>query len=102
MTKTHAVGSAMSYGVRYLLKLVFNVAVGEDDDDGNTASGRPQPAAPAGFEDWWLDFMATADNGTVALEAAWKASKAEFKAYASTMQRDGITALKKKAAKVSA
>jgi len=35
MTKTHATGSAMSYGMRYLLKLVFNVAIGEDDDDGN-------------------------------------------------------------------
>ena len=30
MTKTHAAGSAMSYGMRYLLKLIFNVAVGED------------------------------------------------------------------------
>lgn len=38
MTKTHAAGSAMSYGMRYLLKLIFNVAVGEDDDDGNAAS----------------------------------------------------------------
>ena len=38
MTKTHAVGSAMSYGMRYLLKLIFNVAIGENDDDGNTAS----------------------------------------------------------------
>ena len=38
MTKTHATGSAMSYGMRYLLKLIFNVAVGEDDDDGNRAA----------------------------------------------------------------
>jgi hypothetical protein len=35
MTKTHATGSAMTYGMRYLLKLIFNVAIGEDDDDGN-------------------------------------------------------------------
>lgn len=40
MTKTHAVGSGMSYGMRYLLKMIFNVAVGEDDDDGN-AAGTP-------------------------------------------------------------
>jgi hypothetical protein len=39
MTKTHAVGAAMSYGSRYLLKMIFNVAVGEDDDDGNGAGG---------------------------------------------------------------
>lgn len=38
MTKTHAAGAGMSYGMRYLLKLIFNVAVGEDDNDGN-----PQP-----------------------------------------------------------
>ena len=36
MTKTHAAGAAGSYGARYLLKGIFNVAVGEDDEDGNT------------------------------------------------------------------
>jgi hypothetical protein len=40
MTKTHATGSAISYGMRYLLKMIFNIAVGEDDD-GNAASGDP-------------------------------------------------------------
>jgi hypothetical protein len=36
MTKTHATGAAFTYGQRYLLKMVFNIAVG-DDDDGNAA-----------------------------------------------------------------
>lgn len=42
MTKTHATGSATQYGMRYLLKMIFNVAIGEDsaDDDGNAAAGR--------------------------------------------------------------
>lgn len=35
MTKTHATGAAMSYGMRYLLKYIFNVAIGQDDTDGN-------------------------------------------------------------------
>lgn len=35
MTRTHATGSAVSYGMRYLLKMIFNIAVG--DDDGNSA-----------------------------------------------------------------
>lgn len=35
MTKTHATGSAMSYGQRYLLKMIFNIAIGENDNDGN-------------------------------------------------------------------
>ena len=36
MTKTHAFGSGLSYGMRYLLKLIFNVAISMDDD-GNAA-----------------------------------------------------------------
>lgn len=39
MTRTHATGSAVSYGQRYLTKMIFNIAVG--DDDGNAAGGRP-------------------------------------------------------------
>jgi len=35
MTKTHAAGAAVSYGMRYLLKMIFNIAVGEEDTDGN-------------------------------------------------------------------
>lgn len=35
MTKTHATGAAASYGARYLLKGIFNIAVGDDDRDGN-------------------------------------------------------------------
>lgn len=53
MTKTHAAGSAMSYGQRYLLKLIFNVAIGENDDDGN--------AAGSGFDiSGWRDKIADA------------------------------------------
>lgn len=32
MSKTHATGSGMTYGQRYLLKLIFNIAVSADDD----------------------------------------------------------------------
>ena len=36
MTKTHASGAATSYGMRYLLRMIFNVAIGEEDTDGNS------------------------------------------------------------------
>lgn len=49
MTKTHAVGSGMSYGMRYLLKMIFNVAVGEDDQDGN------DPIPPDGRSVRWIE-----------------------------------------------
>lgn len=39
MTKTHAFGSALSYGRRYVLGGAFNVITTERDDDGNAAGG---------------------------------------------------------------
>lgn len=43
MTKTHAAGAAMQYGMRYLIKGIFNIAIGEDkdDDDGNSGASLP-------------------------------------------------------------
>jgi ERF superfamily len=39
MTRTHAMGSASTYGRRYLLLMIFNVSIGEpNDDDGNAAT----------------------------------------------------------------
>lgn len=48
MTPTHATGAADSYGKRYLLKDIFNVAIGEDDTDGNAPSGPEME----GLDDW--------------------------------------------------
>jgi len=45
MSRTQATASALSYGMRYLLRLIFNIAVGEGDDDGNKAGA---PAELAG------------------------------------------------------
>ena len=44
MNKTHAGGSALSYGKRYLLQMIFNVTLDRSgtrggDDDGNAAGG---------------------------------------------------------------
>lgn len=44
MTKTHAAGSAETYGRRYLIGGIFNVVV-TTDDDGN-AAGRIAPSVP--------------------------------------------------------
>lgn len=70
MTRTHATGAAASYGQRYLLKLIFNLAVGDVDDDGNGA----------GFDDDDIERMAPANaprdaNGK--LLSNYSASKAQ-------------------------
>ena len=37
MTRTHATGSGISYGIRYIKRMIFNLRL--DDDDGNKAAG---------------------------------------------------------------
>lgn len=45
MTRTHATGSAITYGRRYLLVMIFNVVVNDmNDDDGNLAGEDNVPA----------------------------------------------------------
>jgi hypothetical protein len=80
MTKTHATGAAMSYGMRYLLKMIFNVAVGEDDTDGNTP--KETPSAPAGFAKAWEQLGDVVPEGIAAYHTAWKAWPEPFRLYA--------------------
>lgn len=96
MTKTHATGAAMSYGMRYLLKMIWNVAVGEDDDDGNRASAKAHDTPkPSGYDEWAMDMESVADDGLPALEKAWKSSRADLRAYCT---REGRLAVWKKKA----
>lgn len=39
MSRTHATGSAITYGKRYLKNMIFNLRFTEKDDDGNAAGG---------------------------------------------------------------
>lgn len=103
-----ALASAVSYGKRYTTKdLLCIVTRGEDDDARRAGNGKTNGEIPAGFEQWWDDFQAVADNGTVALEKAWKDANQNPKlkacaAYASKTKRDTLNALKVKAARVAA
>jgi len=101
MTKTHATGAAMSYGMRYLLKMIFNVAVGEDDTDGNLPRPKPEPtAAPAGYDDWLTDMASAADEGWPKLSAAFGKSKAEYRKYVTGTDKKKWAELRAKAEKV--
>ena len=67
MTKTHATGSAHSYGRRYLLKDIFNIAIGEEDNDGNGNSDEPKGPDAKAFEAMLDGFREAALNGEKAL-----------------------------------
>lgn len=102
MTRTHATGSGTSYGMRYLVKMIFNVAVGEDDDDGRRAGKdrSDEPQAPEGFAAWFAGLEVFASDGTAALAAAWESSRAEFKKHAAKHRLSEWNAMKATAAAV--
>lgn len=99
------VGSAITYGRRYGLSSMVGIA--PEDDDGNAASTKPAQkervsvTAPPGFEDWWTDLTAIADNGMKALRAAWAKSKPDYRDYASSNYAAQLDTLKAKAARVA-
>lgn len=53
MTAIHAHGSADSYAKRYLVKDIFNLAIGDDDNDGNPA----EDSGPGMPEDDFTHYM---------------------------------------------
>ena len=86
-----AVGSAITYGRRYALAAF--VGVSPEDDDGEAAQGRKAepvagsvagsvPVKPTHYDDWLMDLEASASAGSKALGSTFKASKPEFRDYA--------------------
>lgn len=101
------VGSATTYLRRYSLAGI--AALAQTDDDGIAASSNGQQKAtqlkpvtktPTGYEDWWLDMMATGENGTTALRDAWKKSKPEYRDYTTKNHNAKWEALKAAADKL--
>jgi len=60
MSRTHATGSAITYGKRYLKNMIFNLRFKEKDDDGN-AAGISKRMDDSVIREW-LDHIATATN----------------------------------------
>ena len=75
MTKTHAAGAADSYGRRYLLKGIFNIAIGEEDTDGNSMNN----GEVAEQCEWIENAMDMKELQTLYVAAYKKASEAKDK-----------------------
>jgi ERF superfamily len=73
MSRTHATASAISYGMRYLAVMIFNLSI-DRDDDGNAAGQRPKSAAQARRENGYpqLERRLRACRSMPDLEAVWR------------------------------
>jgi len=98
-----AAGSCITYLRRYALQSFAGVAPEDDDAEGaegrNGKTQKEQPKAPEGYEQWFSDLTAVADEGTAKLQAAWSASDGRFRAYLTGTNAKGWEALKAKAQK---
>ncbi len=94
-------GSAISYGHRYTTCDLLNITSRDQDDDGASSERGKQPPFPDGFESWFTDLTAVAEEGTAALEKTWKASKREFREYLTKHNPQAWATLKNKAARLS-
>lgn len=101
MTKTHATGSAFSYAQRYLLRLIFNLAVGEDDDGNAAGDTSEKPDLPEGFTQWIEDMREESLQGTKALTAKWQASSNIFKNFILVKDWESMKAAAKEADKAA-
>ena len=92
-------GSTRSYGERYTMKALLGVATKGQDDDGRSSQAREAPAAPKGFDEWWLSMEAVAEEGIEKLERTWKESAAVFRDYVFKHKAQDWVKLKAKAQK---
>lgn len=92
MNRTQAFGSANSYGMRYLLKLIWNVAIGEDDTDGNTTDGNMEAVAKLAESLDPLLKQARQTKTDAAALAFWKKHSKQFEQAPALYKRfkDGV------------
>lgn len=91
-------GSTVSYGKRYTTCDLLNIITRGIDNDGQ----RRDADGPEGYDNWWTDMQVVAEEGAAALEAAWKASKKDFKAFTLNQRKGPWADLKAKAQKADA
>jgi hypothetical protein len=87
MTKTHATGAAASYGQRYLLKGIFNVAVGDEDTDGNASVDDTPPQFVTEEQVMALRDLLTASNADEAKFLAFIGLPSLDKIYATAFDK---------------
>jgi hypothetical protein len=92
---------AMSAALKYCLLQTFLIPT-EGDNDADATTPEPTIAkAPAGFEEWFTDMLATAEEGFEPLRIAAKASREDFRTYAVTYRNDEWEKAKKRASAVT-
>lgn len=93
-----ATNKAMSAAYKYVAFQTFCIPT-EGDNDADKSTHVVAAADPEGFKDWLIDLELVAiEQGTDALQATWKASKATLRKHLTDTNKDGWEVIKAKAA----
>lgn len=94
-----ATNKAMSAAYKYAAFQAFCIPTeGDNDADATTHEVSSAPAIPLGYDQWLTDLESVSFNGTVELQAAWKASRADFRKYLTSTNKEHWERIKAKAA----
>lgn len=96
-----ATNKAMSAAYKYAAFQTFCIPTEGDNDADATTPEPVKPVAPEGFDSWLMDLESVADEGTPALEAAWKKSQPYMRKFLTDTNKAKWEAIKGKAAKVT-
>lgn len=96
-----ATNKAMSAAYKYAAFQTFCIPTEGDNDADATTPEPVKPATPEGFDNWLIDLETVADEGTAALEAAWKKSQPYMRKFLTDTNKAKWEAIKGKAAKVA-
>lgn len=96
-----ATNKAMSAAYKYTAFQTFCIPTEGDNDADATTHEHTRAADPDGFDNWLTDLDAVADEGTAALEKAWKASQPYMRKHLTDTNKAKWEVIKSKAAKVA-
>jgi hypothetical protein len=96
MSRTHAAASAISYGMRYILVMAFNLAI-DKDDDGN-AAGKAKSSAQLKRDGVWpeMERAIRQSRTLVDLEAQWHHWRFIIKAWPTAWREQAWEAFEKR------
>jgi hypothetical protein len=96
--------SATTYIRRVSLMAIAGVC-GDEDDDAEEAvqivRKAPQSAAPHGFDSWWADMGAVAQEGSDALKSAWHFAPVDYRSHVQSVYTAQWDTMKKLSAKAA-
>ena len=96
-----ATNKAMSAAYKYAAFQTFCIPTEGDNDADSKTPEESAPTVPPGFDDWLTDLESVADEGTAALEAAWKKSQPFLRKHLTDTDKAKWESIKGKAAKVT-